>query len=106
MVNYLKSNNIKLYIVDANKISGNLGLGNKISAIMENLMFKYGHVIDYNYASNKMKEKLVERFKNKGNNLAEKNIKALEEAANSCLFVDEISGESYAKVDDIADTFF
>ena len=93
-------------LVDANKISGNLGLGNKISAIMENLMFKYGHVIDYNYASNKMKEKLVERFKNKGNNLAEKNIKALEEAANSCLFVDEISGESYAKVDDIADTFF
>ncbi len=40
MVNYLKSNNIKLYIVDANKISGNLGLGNKISAIMENLMFQ------------------------------------------------------------------
>ena len=59
MVNYLKSNNIKLYIVDANKISADLGLGNKISSIMENLMFKYGHVIDYNYASSKMKEKRV-----------------------------------------------
>ncbi len=35
-----------------------------------------------------MKEKLVERFKNKGNNLADKNIKAIEEGANSCLFIE------------------
>ena len=106
MVNYLKNNNIKLYIVDANKISNKIGLGNKISSIMENIMFKYGHVINYDYASSKMKEKLIERFKNKGNNLIDKNIKAMEEGVNSCVFVDSLSNDSYAKVDDIADSFF
>ena len=38
--------------------------------------------------------------------LIDKNIKAIEEGVNSCVFVDSLSNDSYAKVDDIADSFF
>ena len=30
----------------------------------------------------------------------------MEEGVNSCVFVDSLSNDSYAKVDDIADSFF
>ena len=44
----------------------------KFSAMMESLIFKYGHILDSNYAIGKIKENLKKRFALKGNNLAQK----------------------------------
>ena len=43
----MKKRNIKFYIVDASLIARNNGLGGKISAIMETLIFKLGKIIDF-----------------------------------------------------------
>lgn len=83
----LQSKNIKFYIVDADKIANEVGIPGKISAIMETLIFKLGKVIDFNFAQDEIKKKLVEKFSNKSGNIVEKNIKAIEKSVNSVLQV-------------------
>ena len=81
--NILINKNIKFYIVDANKISNEVGLGNKISSIMEVILFKIGRIMDFDYAINKVKEDLEKKFSNKGNDLVTKNISAIEKALDT-----------------------
>ncbi len=79
----LKKRNIKLYVVDANKIANEVGLNGKISAIMETLIFKLGHIIDFNFAVNEIKQGIKVRFANKGGDVAAKNIEAIDKAIDS-----------------------
>ncbi len=79
----LKNRNIKFYIIDASLIARNNGLGGKISAIMESLIFKLGKLIDFDFAVSKIKENIKQRFSNKGGDLGIKNIKAIDEALTS-----------------------
>ena len=75
----LQSRNVNFYIIDASRIAEEAGLPGKISTIMETLIFKLGHVIDFNFAKNVIKESISIRFKNKSGNSVEKNIKVIEE---------------------------
>lgn len=79
----LQDRNVKFFIVDANKISKENGLSDKISAIMETLIFKLGKIIDFDFTLGKIKENLKIKFANKGNNIAEKNIKAIDDCLES-----------------------
>ena len=83
----LQNRKIKMYIIDANKIAKDAGIPGKISAIMEALIFKLGKVIDFNFAKGVIKENLVQRFKNKSGDLANKNLKALEKGIESFISV-------------------
>ena len=83
----LKSRGIKLYIIDASSIARKHGLGNKISAIMEVLVFKLGGIIDSNFAKEKIKENIKSRFMNKSNNVAEKNINAINDSIDQLVLV-------------------
>ena len=74
----LQSKNIKMFIVDANKIASEAGLPGKISTIMETIIFKLGKIIDFNFAIEKIKENLSVKFANKGGGIVEKNIKAID----------------------------
>ena len=74
----LQTRNIKMFIVDANRIAKEAGLNGKISAIMETLIFKLGKIVDFNFAVGKIKENLAVKFANKGGDLVTKNIKAIE----------------------------
>ena len=104
---YMKKNNIKFYIVDASDIATKHGLGNKISSIMESLIFKFGHVIDFDYAVKKIKERLEERFSLKSNHLAEKNAKAIDEALDAPKFVKiDTTSSEYVEVTDVANDIF
>lgn len=78
----LQSRNINFYVIDASRIAEEAGLPGKISTIMETLIFKLGHVIDFNFAKNVIKESISIRFKNKSGNIVEKNIKVIEECIN------------------------
>ncbi len=74
----LQNKKIKMFIVDANKIASDVGLNGKISSIMETLIFKLGKIVDYKFAIDKIKENLNNKFGNKGGNIVEKNVKAID----------------------------
>ena len=73
----LKNNKIKFYIINASKIASDVGLPGKISSIMEVLIFKLCHIIDFKYAESEIKKSLEHKFKNKGNGVLEKNLEAI-----------------------------
>lgn len=79
----LQSRNVKMFIIDADRIAREAGIPGKISAIMEVLIFKLGKIVDANFAINKIKENLAVRFSNKGGDLVTKNIKAIEASLES-----------------------
>ena len=76
----LKKKNIKLYTINANKIAYEEGLGNKINTIMATVIFKIGKLVDYNFAKNEIKKSLEVLLTNKGKEIIEKNIKAIDRA--------------------------
>jgi pyruvate-ferredoxin/flavodoxin oxidoreductase len=92
--NIIKNRKIKFYIVDANAIAKEVGLNNKISSIMEVIIFKICKIIDFDYAYEEIKKSLTKKFENKGGNVLEKNLVAI----SKCL-------ESFYEVE-IGDTLF
>ncbi len=76
----IQERSIRFIVIDASKIARKNHIPGKISAIMECILFKYGHIVDKDYAISKVKESLEVRFEKKGGDLAKKNIQAIEEA--------------------------
>ena len=74
----LKNKNIKLYIIDGNKIATEAGIPGKISTIMEIVIFKLGKIVPFDFAVNKIKESIEKKFSSKGGNIVEKNLKAID----------------------------
>lgn len=103
----LKTRNVKFYLVNASKVAKEHGLGNKISAMMESLIFKYGHILDSNYAIGKIKENLKKRFALKGNNLAQKNTKAIDDILNQCELIPDLGAvDDYVPVEEVSKSVF
>ena len=73
----LRKNKIKIYIINASKSANEVGLPGKISSIMEAFIFKICHIIDFTYANKEIQNSLEKKFKNKGNNVLEKNLEAI-----------------------------
>ena len=92
--NIIKNRNINFYVIDANAISQEVGLSNKISSIMEVIIFKICKIIDFDYAYEEIKKSLTKKFQNKGGNVLEKNLVAI----SKCI-------DSYHEVE-IGDTLF
>ncbi len=74
----LQSKHVKMFILDASKIASDSGIPGKISTIMETIIFKLGKIVDFDFAVQKIKENLTTKFANKGGNVVEKNIKAID----------------------------
>jgi len=100
--NILVSRNIKFYIIDAFKLSKETGLDHKISSIMETILFKVGHIMDYDFAVNKIKEQINDKFGNRGNGIVEKNIEAINKALDYLELV-ELGNEEKEKVENETD---
>ncbi len=79
----IEERKIKVYSIDALGIAKELGLDHKISAIMETIIFKVGHILDFEAAKEEIKASLKKKFANKANKIAEKNIEAVERALDS-----------------------
>lgn len=88
MKNTLIEKNIKFYILDAYKLSRENGLNNKISSIVEAVIFKVGKIIKYDYAVDKMKETISKKFIYSSGGLVEKNYKVIDEALSLLKSVD------------------
>jgi len=81
----LQSKKIKFFIIDADGIAKEAGITSKISTIMETIIFKLGKIIDFNFAVEKIKENLAVKFANKGGDLVNKNIKAIDAVLDDSL---------------------
>ena len=97
--NILKSRNINFYIIDANSISEEVGLSNKISSIMEIIIFKICKIIDFDYAKEEIKKSLTKKFQNKGGNVLEKNLVAISKCLDAIVKV-EIGNTLFDEEDD------
>lgn len=76
----LKERNITCYMMNAYELASKVGLGNKISTIMESILVKVSGVISYREAKEKMKLYAKERFFKKGEEIYQANCRAIEEA--------------------------
>ena len=87
-IELLKNKNIKLYIIDANLISINNNIPNKISMIMEIIILKISGLIDIKEAQELIEKQIRDNFTRKGEDVVNSNLKALEEALNNYQEVD------------------
>ncbi len=88
-INIIKDRNIKFYIINANKVAREVGLGNKINTVMATVIFKIAKLIDFNFAINEIKKSLETLFSNKGKEVIEKNVKAIDKALETLEQVDK-----------------
>ncbi len=83
----LRKKNIKFYVIDANKISSEEGLTGKINTIMVTAIFKVGKLIDFDFAINEVKKSLEAIFSNKGQEVIDKNNRAIDRALETLDFI-------------------
>ncbi len=86
--NILVSRKIQFYIIDALKLAQDVGLDHKISSIMETVVFKVGHIMDFDFALERLKKDIELKFQNKGNDIVGKNLAAIDKALESLTLVE------------------
>ena len=75
---YFAVNNIKVYIINATKIAGEIGLGNRTNTILQSAFFKISNVIPYDLAVDQMKKFIVTSYGRKGEAIVNMNYAAVE----------------------------
>lgn len=74
--------NIKFYTINAYELASRLGLGNKISIIMQSAIMYLSSLLNYDKAKEEMKKLVIDKFSKKGENVVEANLYAIEGAPN------------------------
>ena len=73
----LIDNNTKIYTLNAYDIANKVGLGNKISMVMECAILYLTNLIDYKVAKEEIQKYIVNKFSKKGEDIVKANIDAL-----------------------------
>lgn len=76
----IKSKKIKVYTIDASKIAFDAGIPNKINMIMTTIIFKVSNFIPFDFAFKEIKKSLETIFTNKGSEIIEKNLDAIDKS--------------------------
>ncbi len=72
--------NIKLYNIDANKISADLGLNKRINMIMQTVFFKLANIIPFEDAVKELKESIHKVYKKRGDLVIQMNLDSVDAA--------------------------
>ena len=80
--------NIKLYVIDAIKIAGNLGLKGRTNTILQSAFFKVANIIPYDQAVEYMKKMAYKSFAKKGDAIVQMNYDAIDSAAANLIKID------------------
>ncbi|MEW9122922.1 MAG: pyruvate:ferredoxin (flavodoxin) oxidoreductase [Thermotaleaceae bacterium] len=94
---YLAKNDIHFYIIDAIKIAGEIGLGNRINMIMQAAFFKLAKVIPLEAATEYLKEAIEDTYGKKGEQIVDMNIQAVDEGINGLVRIEVPSSWAEAK---------
>ncbi len=92
----IKDRNVKLYIINAYSLARKLGLGNKISMIMEIVTIKLLELIDYQFAKETLKKYIENKFIKKGEDVINSNKESIDLALS---YLKEINVTSYNEVE-------
>ena len=93
----INEKNIKLYIINAYSLARKVGLGNKISTIMESVILKLSNIIDYEQAKQEMKENAKKRYFKKGEEIVNANYEAIEQSIE---YIEEIKLEKIKNIEE------
>ncbi len=83
----IAKNNISFYTIDADKIAGEIGLGNKINLVMQSAFFKLINIIPAETAITEMKKYAEKSYGSKGQQILDMNFKAIDCGANNIVKV-------------------
>ena len=83
----IATKNIKFYTIDADKIAGELGLGNKINLVMQSAFFKLINIIPSDLAISEMKKYAEKSYGSKGQAILDMNFKAIDAGSNNLVSV-------------------
>jgi pyruvate-ferredoxin/flavodoxin oxidoreductase len=78
MKKYLAENEINFFMIDATKIAGDIGLGNRTNSITQSAFFKISRVIPYDVALSEMKRMILKTYGSKGEEIVRMNYDAVE----------------------------
>lgn len=84
----LQEKNASLYVINAQKIAENVGLGNKINMIMQTALFKTSKIIPFDDAKAQIEKYIKKTFAKKGQKVVDKNMKAMVLTENAIEKVD------------------
>ena len=88
MKNYIANNDIKFYTINATKIAGEIGLGNRINMVMQSAFFKLAKVIPMEDAVKYLKKSIEKEYGIKGEKIVSMNHKAVDAGMESMHKVD------------------
>jgi pyruvate/2-oxoacid:ferredoxin oxidoreductase alpha subunit/pyruvate/2-oxoacid:ferredoxin oxidoreductase beta subunit/Pyruvate/2-oxoacid:ferredoxin oxidoreductase gamma subunit len=83
----IKKKKVKVYAIDASKIAKSVGLGGRISSVMQTAFFKVSGVLPQTEAIALIKEHVREQFARKGQEIVEMNLKAIDAASEAVIDV-------------------
>ena len=72
----LQDRHATLFVINAQKLAEEVGLGNKINMIMQTAMFKVANLIDFKVATEKIENYIKKTFSKKGKKVVEQNLNA------------------------------
>jgi pyruvate-ferredoxin/flavodoxin oxidoreductase len=85
---YIAANNINLYVIDANRIAQELGLGNHATSVLQAAFFKLAGIIPVDDAVRYMKMAIEKTYGLKGDNIVKMNMDAVDAGINGVVKVD------------------
>ncbi len=94
---YIANNNIDFYIIDANKCSQEIGLGNRSNMVLQAAFFNLSKVIPVDDAVKHMKEAVKKTFGKKGEAIVNMNMQAVDAGITAPVKVDVPSSWKDAK---------
>lgn len=107
-INTLKAKNAKLYVINANEVSKNAGLGQRINVVMQSCFFKLTNIIDYNVVENLLIEAAKKTYKRKGEEIVNANVKAIKDSVAHMyeLKLDELKPTGIKEENAITDKYY
>ena len=84
----LQDRHAKVFVINAQKIAENSGLGNKINIIMQTALFKVTNIINFETAYSEIQKYVQLTYGKKGKAVVNKNLKAMEKTVNEIYQVD------------------
>ena len=86
--NDIANKNINLYVIDAIKIAGELGLRGRTNTILQSAFFKVANIIPYDQAVDYMKKMAYKSFAKKGDAIVQMNYNAIDSAAANLIKIE------------------
>ncbi len=84
----IAANDVKFYIINATKIAGEVGLGNRTNMVMQAAFFKLSGVLPEEVAVEKLKEAIVKDYGHKGEDVVNMNYAAVDAGMTAAHKVD------------------